>query len=267
MINDYTNTFSEILNFDMQLVATLAATAVAIVTYNCERKKSIPRMDLKELNFYKNSWIRFCDGVDPPPYIPFKMYNDLSYEERFFFDNCRKSENRMKIYFDILHNNTILVINFSDETPTTLVEHQCNTITFENNSEIDIMNFAINNITIKMFNGETCYLEGGNNNCYNRCIHKGEKIDIIIDEVVNSLSSSSCRINKENYGKLNDVNLLLDTKSTFLIFFSSVIAEITLEDVYGKKYKYDFVIKKNGQRLIAEMKYKNFPKRIFNNIK
>lgn len=239
---------------------------IAIPLLNKKNNVHRAYLHLSDLWFYKEKWKRFYDGINITEYIPHFSYSNLTKEEKIYFDNCKKTQNLGKVYFDTIGNETILVLNMGSPMPYKLIEHNCNIIEFENRGNDDITSFTINYLEITTLDGKKNYLYGGDNNCYTNIISKGEKFNVAIDEVIDELSCSSCKISKEKYDELVDVDVLKDSKAEPLFCLASVKANITLENTYGKKFNYKLTLKMKNNNLIPNMKYNNFIQRLLQKI-
>lgn len=244
------NVIFTVLNVVSSMVATTASILMLIasrtqvrISKNKSERHYAPYLFVKYILFCKSKWIRFSDGVETPDYIPSKNYSELDMEKKKYVDNCGKPENSQKVYFDQLDGEIILVANLSNKMPTLLVEHGSTEIKLTNYGEAAITKLTINCIEIYMLNGEKHKLKGGINNSYTNIIPSGGSIVILLDEVVNDLAHSTCRISKEKYDQLTDCDILSQSVET-LQYYNDIVANITLENIYCEKTSYEIAIEK-----------------------
>lgn len=267
MFINFLNTISISSNdIDMFLrfnTVVISCVGVWIQFINRRKNTHRPYVRILKLSFDKQNWKRFYDGIDVPEHVPHISYSDLNAEQRKYFDNCKKTKNNGRVYFDNIGKELILVFNMGTQMPTKLIEHNCNTIILENCGNDDIISLTINYIEIKMLNGNNMYLCGGESNSYTNIISKGEKIIVLIDEVIDELDVSSCRISKEKYNELVDFDILKDnSKAEMLFCFSAVKVNMLLENTYNKKFNYELTFEMKNNHLVSKMKYKNFFQRL-----
>lgn len=262
MFIDFLNTVrglsDDIREFLVFITAVMSCVVAWIQLRNSKNNIHRPYLNISELKFSKGNWERFYDGIDVPDHIPHISYSGLNAEQKKYFDNCKNPKNNGKVYFDNIEKELILVLNMGTKMPTKLIEHNCNTIILENCGNDDIISLTINYVKIKMSSGDSIYLGGGESNSYTNIISKGDKIIISIDEVIDELNSSSCKISKEKYNELVDVDILKDSRAEPLFCFLVVKVNMSLENTYNKKFNYELTLEIKNNRLVSKLKYKNF---------
>ena len=255
MINDFFNISFTTLN----LMSSMVTAGASLLMYrpakiqiadakNKSTREYAPYLFPENAWFRKQSWIRFYDGVDVPSYIPSKKYENLTTDEKKYFDNCKKYENAQKVYFEQLENKIILVANINNKMPTTIIEHGSAEIQLINYGEATVTKLTVNHIEIYMLNGKVYKLGGGTNNFYTNVIPKGGSINIWLDEVTNDINTSTCKISKEKYDQLDDAEIFSNSIEA-LQYYNTIIVDITLENIYCEKFNYKIIVEKKDNHL------------------
>lgn len=196
----------KIIEICLTITSIYLSSIIAILMYRISKRqteflerteinKRKPYLFPEEDWFTKDEWVRFHLGAqDIPDIIPVKEYNDLTYEEQKFVEDC-KIQN-MKTYFTYLNNKLLLVLNLTTGMPNVIVEHHNSVIVLHNYGNI-ITKVHINWASIIYLDGSEKIMTGIDDNYYTGIIK--DDIEIVLDEVINNIWDSSCDINKEIY--------------------------------------------------------------------
>lgn len=114
------------------------------------------------------------------------------------------------------------------------------------------MKIHIDEVLLTLTNGEKIKYNGVENNFYSGIILTGEKIEIIVDEIVNKLEDSACSIDESYYESLSEENVFERTVSAALKYKSYDI-KLSLWNQHKEKFRFLIQIKKGENRFDREV--------------
>ena len=201
-------------------------------------------------HFKRKEWKRFyiVDSTNSlGNIIPKIKYEELDEKEKVFFRYCQN--NTKNVYFYYLNSKLILALNGNkenDQNSQIIIEHY-NTLMIFQNIGAPIVKIHIDEVLLTLTNGETIKYDGVENNFYSGIILTGEKIEIIVDEIVNKLEDSACSIDESYYESLSEENVFERTVSATLKYKSYDI-KLSLWNQYEEKFRFLIQIKKGENR-------------------
>lgn len=256
------NNSIEIIEICLTIISICLSSIITILMYRISKRQTYflektetnkrkPYLFPEEDKFSKQEWVRFhYGGKDLPAYIPKKEYNELTYEEQKFIEDCKVQN--MKTYFTYLNNKLLLVLNLTTGMPNVIVEHYNSVIVLHNYGSI-ITKVHINWASIIYLNGTEKVMNDIEDNYYTGIIK--DDIEIVLDEVVNDINDSSCDINEEIYENLVEHEAFKSNISISLKYKAYKI-NLSLYNQFNEKTDYLITIERVGnqfQRNVEEV--------------
>ncbi|WP_299235480.1 hypothetical protein [uncultured Bacteroides sp.] len=206
--------------------------------------------------FIKEKWKRFYQGgVRLSPVVTSSNYDTLSNDKQRFMQRCNQEKHYMRAYFDYLGDEVFLMLNANGSNNNFFVEHHNVTLTLQNFGAL-ITKIHIYSVDIWTSEGQKLNFNEVEDNFYTDIIPRDSTIEIVIDEVLNSSTPSTCAITEEIYNNLKDYDLFKGNVPQHLAYKKYEI-KLLIWNQYDDVFKFLITIEKNGNRFYRRVEEVN----------